>query len=397
MERVTRSGTVRAVRAATARTRGADRNGAKMLGRSRSVRYVKGSNGWIAYEVMGTGPADVVLLPGPISHLDLLWDEPSCAAFLRDLATFCRLIIFDRSGTGLSDPVSDGVLTPEQTADDFRTVMNASGTGRAAIFGISGGGSLATLIATTHPDRTAALILYGSYARLSSGPGYPWGSSTTSPAEEVALRPDYRSHTKQNPTVHDDPRVGEWSERFFRSAGSPGVIRDVLVMMHNLDVRPVLHRITAPTLVIARRNDAVFSIGNSRYLAAHIPHAKLTELEGVDHHPWYGNADTVIDAVRHFLASTIPHVTRHTRRTGGTPSTRLTRREREVITLIHAGLTAGEAAKRLVISERTVETHVAHAYAKLGINSRRELQRLTPTASLLGFSTPTDNQGASIL
>jgi pimeloyl-ACP methyl ester carboxylesterase/DNA-binding CsgD family transcriptional regulator len=374
--------------AATARTRDADRNGAKMLRRSPTVRYAKGSNGWIAYEVMGTGPTDVVLLPGPLSHLDLLWDEPSCAAFLRDLATFCRLIIFDSSGTGLSDPVSDGILTPEQTADDFHAVMNASETERAAIFGISGGGSLATLIATTHPDRATALILYGSYPKLSSGPDYPWGSSTERPAEDVALKPDYRSHNWQNPTVHDDPRVGEWSERFFRSAGSPGVIRDVIAMMRNLDVRPILHCITTPTLVIARKNDAVISIDNSRYLAAHIPHAQLIELDGVDHHPWYGNADTVIDTIHHFLTDAIPHITQRTQRTRGTPSTRLTRREREVITLIHAGLTAREVAKRLVISERTVETHIAHAYTKLGINSRHELHRLTSAASLLEFPHP---------
>jgi pimeloyl-ACP methyl ester carboxylesterase len=340
---------------------------------SPSVQFAKGSKGWVAYEVMGEGPVDIVLLTGPLSHLDLMWDEPSCASFLRNLASFSRLIIFDSTGIGLSDPVPDGIIVPGQIVDDFRAVMDASRTEHAAIVGVSGGGSMAALIAAALPERVSAIILYGAYAKLGADPEYPWGSSLGRPAEEVALQGRLRSHNVLNPTVHDDRRVSEWSERFFRSAASPGVIRDVVTMMRELDIRPVLGQLTVPALVIARENDAYIAVENSRYLAAHVPNSELVELPGVDHHPWFGDAGAVIDAIERFLVGPNSRSRRGKSQLGA----KLTRREEEVVALANAGLTAAEIGKRLLISARTVETHVAHAYAKLGINSRSELHHVT--------------------
>ena len=342
-----------------------------MARRRSTVQYAKGNRGWVAYEVLGDGPADVVMLPGPISHLDLFWDEPSYATFVGRLAQFSRLVIFDRSGTGLSDPLSDDELTPEQTVDDFRAVMDAAGMEHAAIFGVSGGGCLAALFAATVPERASALVLYGSYARLQAAPDYPWGIAPGGLTPDVDGRPNYRGFGKQNPTVVDDLRIGEWSERFFRSAGSPRVIQGVLRMMYELDVRPILGDVVAPTLVIAREDDETVSVGNSRFLAAHIPRAELVELEGVDHNPWFGDSGAVVDRIEQFLVG--DDVRRQ--RDRNAPGTRLTRREQDVIELMRAGLTAREIGTRLFISARTVETHIAHAYAKLGINSRVELDR----------------------
>lgn len=332
-----------------------------MIERPPSVHYTKGGGGWVAYQVLGAGPPHIVMLTGTVSHLDLMWEEPSCASFLENLATFSSLVIFDRSGVGLSDPIAEGIPILERTADDFRAVMDANHLERAAIFGLFAGGALGAYFAATNAARVSELILYGASARFSMPPERP----------DVEVQPTeswFQNYI--SPTLLVDKRVDEWSKRFSRSAGRPGIRRDARRMISQVDIAPSLNRIAARTLVMCRRDDPIAAVENSQYLARHIRNAELVELDGGDPQPWFGDARAVIDTIELFLlgSESVPQ-TRRVLVSG------LTRREQEIIQLVNADLTAREIGQRLQISARTVEHHIANAYAKLGINSRAELAR----------------------
>lgn len=336
--------------------------------RSSIVRYARGTNGWVAYQVVGDGfPA--VVLPSMFSHLDLMWHNLLCASFLESLAKFCRLAIFDRLGAGLSDPIRDGAPTAEQTVDDFRAVMDANDLDRAAVVGFGSAAVFASIFAATHPDRVSKLLLYGAYARVPHSPD----------TADVDAHRGHWGHARQAEALAGDSRVDDWVTRFSRSAASPGVVDDTLRMMWQVDVSTLRNRITAPTLIITRKSEREIAAEHDRYdhpylakympqLAANIPHAQRVELAGIDSLPWFGDTSAVLDTMERFLLGTSR--TKPTRDVRGTP---LSPREKEVLQLVGAGLKAREIAERLFISTRTVERHVANAYAKLGIRSRREL------------------------
>ena len=317
---------------------------------------------------------DLVLVPGFVSHLEVGWEEPNLAHFLTRLASFSRLILFDKRGTGLSDPIAD-VPTMAQRVDDIRAVMDTAGSERAAILGVSEGGTLGMSFAHTHPERAQSLILYGSWARRMAGPDYPWG-----PGEDELENLLGRMHDGwatgrwwdgDRPSRFDTPRHRAWWARYLRMAASPAMAQSLIRMNARLDIRDLLPQINTPTLILHRRNDTWIEVGHARYLAAHIPSATYVELSGADHRPWLGDVDAIVDEVERFL---IGHRQRPRRRVRTGPDA-LSRREREVAMLAARGETAGEIAARLSISERTVETHLAGIYAKLDLRSKSDLIR----------------------
>jgi len=267
------------------------------------TRYTKSGDVHIAYQVSGEGPLDLVFVPGFVSHLEALWEEPRAAQFLQRLGSFSRLICFDKRGTGLSDRVA-GIPTLEQRMDDVRAVMDAVGSRRAALFGVSEGGPMSVLFAATYPQRTSALVLYGSYARRAWAPDHPFGRRS----EEMAQVFDRMEREWGRPnTLADmyaptgDEAYRRWWGHYLRLAASPGAAIAILRMNMDIDVRHVLPAIRVPALVMHRTGDRVSGIDQGRYLAAHIPGAEMVELPGDDHVPILGDSDAIIDRMKAFL------------------------------------------------------------------------------------------------
>jgi pimeloyl-ACP methyl ester carboxylesterase/DNA-binding CsgD family transcriptional regulator len=338
------------------------------------TRYAKSGQVSIACQVLGDAPIDLVLVPGFVSHLELAWEEPNLAHLLTRLASFARLIVFDKRGTGMSDPATSAP-TMQERMDDIRAVMDAVGSQRAAILGVSEGGTLGLLFAHAHPDRVRALILYGSWARRLVGPDYPWGLEEGE-FEAFLARMEAAWATgawwnRGPPSPSDDERHRRWWARYLRTAASPSMAQQVLRMNARIDVRDRLPQIHVPTLVLHRTDDNWIEVGHGRYLAEHIPGARYVELPGTDHRPWVGDVTPILTEVEVFLTGR----THRPRRRVTIGLDALSRREREVALLASRGETAAEIARRLVISERTVETHLASVYAKLGVRSKSELIR----------------------
>src|SRR3954451_2188865 len=340
-----------------------------------STCYARSGEVNIAYQAFGEGPRDLVFVPGFISHIELAWEEPYLARFLRRLAVFARVIFFDKRGTGLSDPVSQPPGLAERM-DDIRAVMDAAGSQRAALFGVSDGGCLCIAFTVAHPDRSASLVTYGSFARRLRTADYPWGWSTERLAEVLSGMDrgwaSGRWWTAANPSVAGDERYQAWWARYLRAAASPSMGRGALGLNAELDIRHLLGQVGVPTLVIHRTREQWVDVGNSRYLASHIAGAQLVEVSGIDHRPWLGDPDEVLDAIESFLTGTSarPRTRRY-----ATGAEALSRREREIVALTLAGESAPAIAKSLLLSERTVESHLGRAYAKLGVHSKLELTR----------------------
>ena len=338
------------------------------------TRYAKSGDANFAYQVVGEGPLDLVLVPGFVSHVEVAWEQPNLAHFLTRLASFSRLIVFDKRGTGMSDPTTS-VPTMEERMDDIRAVMDAAGSSRAAMFGVSEGGTLSLLFAYRYPERAQALVLYGSWARRLVGPDYPWGFR----ADELEgfLGSMGRAWAtgewwdEGHPSPFDDERHRQWWARYLRMAASPAMAQAVIRMNTQMDLRDLLPEIGVPTLILHRVEDRWIEVGHARYMAERIPGATYVELPGQDHRPWLGDVESILTPVEIFLSGR-KHRPRR-RATLGTDA--LSQREREVALLASRGETAAAIAKRLFVSERTVETHLANAYAKLGISSKVELAR----------------------
>jgi pimeloyl-ACP methyl ester carboxylesterase len=268
------------------------------------THYAKSGDVNIAYQVTGSGSLDLVLVPGWVSHVEQAWEEPSFAGFLQRLASFSRLIFLDRRGTGLSDAVA-GPSTLEQRMDDVRAVMDAAGSERAALFGISEGGPMCSLFAATYPERTDALVLYGTMAKGMRGADYPWGVDDDQATRflEGIERGWGKGMTPKlfAPSIADDERqVRTWG-KFERMAVSPGGARDLFKILLETDVRPVLPTIQVPTLVMHRTGDRATPVGGGRYIGEQIPGAKYVEFEGIDHFPWVGGSQAILDEVEEFL------------------------------------------------------------------------------------------------
>jgi pimeloyl-ACP methyl ester carboxylesterase len=270
------------------------------------IRYAKSGGVNIAYHVAGAGPVDLVYVGGWISHLEVAREDAAIVRFQESLGRFSRVVDLDKRGTGLSDRVPDDHLpTMEERMDDIRAVMDAVGLERASLFGFSEGGSLAMLFAATYPHRTASLVLWGSQASMVRRPGYPWGM-TAEQVEEAARAYGERWGTGVGlpafvPSRRDDPATRQWWARFQRMSASPGAAVALLRMNAEIDVRGVLSAISAPTLIVHRRNDVISVVDHGRYLAEHIPGARLVEFDGADHWLWVGEMAPILEEVEEFL------------------------------------------------------------------------------------------------
>lgn len=273
---------------------------------SGEIRYAKSGGVNVAYQVGGAGPADLVFVGGWISHIEAAREDPGTTRFQDSLRRFSRVVDFDKRGTGLSDRVPDAQLpTMEERMDDIRAVMDAVGLERASLLGFSEGGSLAMLFAATYPRRTANLVLWGSHASMVRRAGYPWGM-TPEEIEEAAQAYGERWGTGVGlsafvPSRQDDPATRQWWGRFQRLAASPGAAVALLRMNAQVDVRGALSAISAPTLVLHRREDLISTVEHGRYLAEHIPGARVVEFEGADHWPWVGNMAPIVEEIEEFL------------------------------------------------------------------------------------------------
>jgi len=273
------------------------------------TRYAKSGDVNIAYQVVGDGPFDLVYVPGWISNIELMWEEPAHARLLRRLSGFARLILFDKRGTGLSDPVSaDRLPTLEQRMDDLRAVMDAAKSDRAALFGSSEGGLMSVLFAATYPDRTRALIVLAIYAKRLWAPDYPW--APTPEAREAEIESIERSWAGDMDISELAPSADDAFKRravtYLRRSASPGAAVALLRMNSQIDVRPVLPTIRVPTLVLHRVDDRDVKVEEGRWIAEQIPGAKYVELPGDEHLIWAGDVDAVVDEVEEFLTGTRP-------------------------------------------------------------------------------------------
>jgi class 3 adenylate cyclase len=271
------------------------------------IRYTKAGDVHIAYRTLGEGPIDLVFVSGAVSNLQLAWDRPEYVAFERRLASFSRLVTFDRRGVGISDRVARSSL--EEQMDDVRAVMDAAGSERAALFGFGDGGALLALFAATYPQRVLALVLYATQPRWTQAPDYPWGLTreqmqglvdTAADFDnlETTLRRDIR---RTAPSMVGDDDFIAWLARWVRLSISPAAFAAYRRMYLDIDVRHVLPTIRVPTLVVDRPGEQVVGSEISRYVADHIPTSAYVELPGRDYYPWGDDAGALVDTVEAFV------------------------------------------------------------------------------------------------
>ncbi len=281
----------------------------RLAPRTRYARSTGDAN--IAYQVVGDGPIDLVFVMGWVSHLECFWQEPSFARFLSRLAGFSRLILLDKRGTGLSDRVAvDDLPTLEQRMTDVQAVMDAVGSERAALLGVSEGGPMCSLFAATYPERTTALAMIGTYAKRVRTADYPW-APTEGEREQFLERLEREWGTPvgietRAPSRATDPEFRDWWAQYLRLGASPGAALALTRMNSEIDVRSVLPSIRVPTLVLHRTADACLPVEGGRYVASRIPNAKFVELDGEDHLPFVGDQDAILDEIEIFLTGARP-------------------------------------------------------------------------------------------
>lgn len=273
------------------------------------VRYARNGDINIAYVTMGSGPRDLVWVQGAATNIAALLDDPDYRGFCERLAEFSRFILFDKRGMGLSERVEAGTM--EDRMDDVRAVLDAVGTERAVIIGVSEGGLMAELFAATHPERTESLILIGAETREENDDDWLWGDGTREWFERAmadwSAWGEGRNIGTLAPSIADDPRVRAWWGRVQLMSGNPRTIEAHYRVAFDTDTRPILPAIRVPTLVIHRAGDRGVSVEQGRYLARHIPGARYVELPGVDHLPWV-NGDDIVAEIEEFVTGERPDV-----------------------------------------------------------------------------------------
>ena len=284
---------------------GVRRSGAVLPAAVPETQYVDSNGVSIAYQVVGSGDLDIVFVMGWVSHLEYFWKHYLFASFLYRLASFSRLILFDKRGTGLSDRVPNNELpTLEQRMEDVHAVMDAAGSERAVLVGVSEGGPMCSLFAATYPERTAALVMIGTYAKRIRGDDYPWA-----PTEEQRraffelMQRDWGGPVgieERAPSMADDAEFRDWWATYLRMGASPGAAVALTRMNAEIDVRDILPLVRVPTLVIHRAGDMCLKAEEGRYVAARIPGAKYIELEGTDHLPFVGDQDAILNEIELF-------------------------------------------------------------------------------------------------
>ena len=346
-----------------------------MARRLPETRYAQSSGAKIAYQASGTGPPDLVMVPGLVSHLDIQWQQTGYRRFVRALERGGRLIRLDKRGTGLSDPAGD-LPTTQERVRDVAAVMAAARSSRAVLFGLSDGGRAAVAFAAAYPGRVQGLILYGTSYR---GP-------------RAALLRRYRSvvrHWGEGRLVDlvapslAGPQTRRAAGAFERAAASPAMAAALIESLGLIDVRDLMRGLAVPVLVLHRDGDIV-PVADARTVAGQIPGATLKILPGRDHLPWVGDWPTVAGEILAFVGEVAPAPGRPERRGRSGPRpprpavgwASLTEAELPVVRLAAEGLTNEQVATRLCLSRYTVETHLKHVFAKLGVESRTELAAL---------------------
>ncbi len=270
------------------------------------TKYAKSGDVHIAYRVFGDGPRDIVLIPGTLSHLELTWELPSYGHLLKRLTAFSRVIVFDKRGQGLSDRVAEQTL--EERIGDVRAVMDAAGSDRATIYGWSEGGPMSLMFAATYPERTSALVLYGTFASIKAD---PWG--VTRELHEQILR-EWEAHWGEGilvaanaPSALGDEAIIQQVAQLERASASPGSILALMRANYEIDVRHLLPSVRVPTLVLHRAGDALVPVAAGRYLAEHIPGARYVEIPGIDHVVLDNETqDVIADEIEEFLTGVRP-------------------------------------------------------------------------------------------
>ena len=275
------------------------------------TKYARSGDVHIAYQITGNGPFDVVWAPGTMSHLDLDWEIPQRALFFERFSQFCRLIRFDKRGTGLSDrPVK--MATLEERTDDIRAVMDDVGIERANIFGVSEGGSMACLFAATYPERVNSLLVWGAQARWIGSPDHPWGQTQEQHDQMIAMIDedwpsfDYITGPGAGVGKDADPAFIESISRYMRAAANPSAVRAYEQMNGQIDTRPILPSIQAPTLVMNRAGDPCANVEAARDMASRIPGAKFKEYPGDSHSMMLDDMETVLSDIQEFITGERP-------------------------------------------------------------------------------------------
>jgi pimeloyl-ACP methyl ester carboxylesterase/DNA-binding CsgD family transcriptional regulator len=343
--------------------------------------YASGPRGALAYQVTGTGPVDLLMVPGMHSHLELQWQLPGYRRFVRGLTRHGRLVRYDKLGTGLSDPTSS-TPTADERVDDLTAVAAACGATTPVVLGFSEGGPLAIRFATSH--QVAGLVLYGTSVRPPNSEARAeldlvlqgWGSG--------------RSLDTFAPSLAADPAARRITAFLERAAASPAMIRHVIAALADSSAQGLLERLHTPVLVL-HRADEFIPVAEARNLAEHIPGAQLEILPGIDHQPWAGDVDAIVERIAAFLArlcdrprpagSGAPRVARPL-----TGWASLTDAEARVATLAADGYSNPAIAGELFLSRATIETHLKRVYAKLAIDGRHQLHLLRPPGSAPGHS-----------
>ncbi len=331
------------------------------------THYAQSADGTsIAYQVHGEGPLDLVFVSGFVSHVELVWEEPAIARFLRRLTSFSRLVFFDKRGQGLSDRLGRPP-TLEETMDDLKAVMDAAGCEPAAIFGISEGGPMSALFAATYPDRVSSLVLYGTYARMTRTPDFPHGVSPERLDDWARMvREEWGGAVAVDlwaPSAAGDPEFERWWARLLRQGTSPAGAIELMNLYKEIDVRPVLPTIDVPTLVLHRRDDRLIPVRQAHYLAETIPGARYVELAGADHLPTVGDIDALLDEVEEFLVG----------------SRRAHEAERALATILFTDIVGStETAARLGDSRwrNLLERHDATVRHELAVHRGREVKTM---------------------
>jgi class 3 adenylate cyclase len=268
------------------------------------TRYATSGDVEIAYRVLGEGPPDLVWVAGSITHLDVMWEHPAYRHFCEQLASFSRLIMFDKRGMGLSERTRIGTL--EERMDDVRAVMDAAGSERAALMGVSEGGPMSILFAATYPERTQALLLIGAEIKEETTDDWPWGEATREEFEEGMRLIGERWGAGRAAQFffpdHPDPEwIRGWFGKLQNASMTPRDAEAFQRMAFDIDVRDVVPTVRVPTLVVHRVDDNICHVENGRYLAANIPDARYVELSGATHIPWAEGSDEILAEIREFL------------------------------------------------------------------------------------------------
>ena len=278
--------------------------------RRTETRYAELDDSYIAYQILGEGPIDIVQISGWVGHVEAQWDYPALARYLERLASFGRVICFDRRGQGMSDPIDPDNITLEQWMEDVRVVMDAAGSERAALIGPGEGGPLAVLFAATYPERTSSIVLINTWATMLRHEDYPSGMPKSA---NVKMRENFKRSYLDHSIAEfafshltPDPRDAEMLRRLTRFALSPRAGAKLSRFQMDIDIRDTLPAVRVPTLVLHRAENAYSRVGHGRYLAEHIAGAKYVELSGAEQYPWSGDQDEMLDEIQEFTTGARP-------------------------------------------------------------------------------------------